>query len=485
MTISFWREATLRQQLISIIVLGVSVLVVGASILSAYIGGKRFGDALMQQGIANAQQLAQDSSLALIYESPQDAQRVVQSAFAFNGTLVAELYSTDKRLLARKAVDSTSLPAFGRVLSNSNAYLEAETDNYWIFVCAAATQMAETPFDNTLSKTRELGFVRIAQSKSGLKKTRSDIFIASIFAAALIGIPVFLLVIVFTKKLTDPLSELSSVMVQAHNGHSNVRARLSGSRDIRQMSDDFNAMMAQLDEVRSGLENKVKDRTTALAALAASLELFNERAVHELRGPMSVISGAAGLIEIKANDVAQIQHYLDRIKAEISRINNMMGALRDMSRLDLTTLEKKRINLSTIAHYLAETLQMTVAERQIEFCIADEIPACCSPDLLSIVLSNLLSNAIKFSSNRERAMIEVGRDGEGYFVRDNGVGFDPRHADQLFSIFGRLENAEDIEGSGIGLATAYLIIARHGGRIWAESKPDQGSTFYFTLPDDC
>lgn len=485
MTISIWREATFRQQLISLIVLGVSILVIGASILSAHIGGKRFGDALMQQGMATAQQLAHDSSLALIYESPQDAQRVVQSAFAFNGTLVAELYSADKRLLARKTVDATSLPPFGRVFSQSNAYLEAETDNYWIFVCAAATQMVETPFDNAQPKARNLGFVRIAQSKSGLKKTRSDIFVASIFAAALIGVPVFLLAIVIIKKLTDPLSELSSVMVQAHNGHSNVRARLSGSRDIRQMSDDFNAMMAQLEDIRSGLENKVKDRTTALAALAASLELFNERAVHELRGPMSVISGAAGLIEIKASDVAQIQHYLDRIKAEISRINNMMGALRDMSRLNLTTLEKKRINLSTIAYYLAETLPMTAAEREIEFCIADDIPACCSPDLLSIVLSNLISNSIKFSNNQELAKIAVGCDGKGYFVRDNGVGFDLRHADMLFTIFGRLDNAENIEGSGVGLATAYLIITRHGGRIWAESKPDQGATFYFTLPDDC
>jgi sensor histidine kinase regulating citrate/malate metabolism len=91
MNISFWREATFRQQLILVIVLGVSFLVTAASVLSAHIGGKRFADAVMQQGMANAQQLAQDSSLALIYESRQDAERVVQSAFAFNGTLVAEI----------------------------------------------------------------------------------------------------------------------------------------------------------------------------------------------------------------------------------------------------------------------------------------------------------------------------------------------------------------------------------------------------------
>jgi len=483
MNISFWREATFRQQLILVIVLGVSFLVIAASVLSAHIGGKRFADAVMQQGMANAQQLAQDSSLALIYESRQDAERVVQSAFAFNGTLVAELYSEDLRRLAARSLDSVSLPPFQRRNAASGAYLEAETGDYWIFVCNAYIQASETPFDNISPKAKELGYVRIAQSKAGLKKIRSDIFIASIFAAALIGLPVFLLAILIIKKLTDPLSKLSAVMVQAHNGHTNIRARLSGSRDIRQMSDDFNAMMAQLEDVRSGLENKVKDRTTALAALAASLELFNERAVHELRGPMSVISGAAGLIEIKASNVAEIQHYLDRIKTEIGRINHMMEALRAMSRLELTTLEKKSVNLAPIARYLAETLPTALPERQIAFVIADEIPAYCSPDLLTIVLSNLISNAIKFSRDDVPTRIEIGRDEKGYFVRDNGLGFDPRHADMLFTIFGRLENADQVEGSGIGLATAYLIITRHSGRIWAESLPGQGASFYFTLPN--
>ena len=81
------------------------------------------------------------------------------------------------------------------------------------------------------------------------------------------------------------------------------------------------------------------------------------------------------------------------------------------------------------------------------------------------------------------ARIEIGRDDKGYFVRDTGIGFDPRHSDMLFTIFGRLENADHVEGSGIGLATAYLIITRHSGRIWAEALPGQGATFYFTLPD--
>lgn len=483
MNISFWREATFRQQLTLVIVSGVSFLVIAASVLSAHIGGKRFGDALMQQGMANAQQLAQESSLALIYESRQDAERVMQSAFAFEGTLVAELYSEDKRKLIARSRNGVRLPSFTSRNGAVGAYLEQETADYWIFACNVYIQAADTPFENASSQPRWLGSVRIAQSKAGLKKTRADIFIASIFAAAMVGLPVFLLAILIIKKLTDPLSKLSAVMVQAHNGQTNIRARLSGSRDIRQMSDDFNAMMAQLEDVRSGLENKVRDRTTALAALAASLELFNERAVHELRGPMSVISGAAGLIEIKASNVGEIRHYLDRIKTEIGRINNMMGALRAMSRLELTTLEKKHVNLAPIARYLSDTLPTALPERQIEFVITDDIPAYCSPDLLTIVLSNLISNAIKFSRDDALARIEIGRDDKGYFVRDNGIGFDPRHSDMLFTIFGRLENADHVEGSGIGLATAYLIITRHSGRIWAEALPGQGATFYFTLPD--
>jgi len=109
----------------------------------------------------------------------------------------------------------------------------------------------------------------------------------------------------------------------------------------------------------------------------------------------------------------------------------------------------------------------------------------CDPDLIRQVFANLLSNAAKFTRPRERAIIRVGQmtlDGRPViFVRDNGVGFDMKQAGKLFGVFQRLHGRDDFEGTGIGLATVQRIIQKHGGRVWAESQPDQGATFYFTV----
>jgi light-regulated signal transduction histidine kinase (bacteriophytochrome) len=130
-------------------------------------------------------------------------------------------------------------------------------------------------------------------------------------------------------------------------------------------------------------------------------------------------------------------------------------------------------------------LPQAAASRDVEWRIEALPTANCDPDLLRVVLTNLLSNALKFTGRRDVAVIEVGtvaKNGElAYFVKDNGVGFDPRYADKLFGVFQRLHAQEKFEGTGIGLATVQRVIHRHGGRIWAESAPDGGATFFFTL----
>jgi light-regulated signal transduction histidine kinase (bacteriophytochrome) len=166
-----------------------------------------------------------------------------------------------------------------------------------------------------------------------------------------------------------------------------------------------------------------------------------------------------------------------------------MGQLVD----DLLTLtrvgrQELRVQLTGMDSLLGEVLRDLKAEvtgREIEWRIAPLPFVECDPGLMKQVLANLLSNAVKFTRPRERAVIEVGAlPGDGgatVFVRDNGVGFSMKYADKLFGVFQRLHRAEDFPGTGVGLATVRRIIHKHGGRIWADSELNKGTTFCFTL----
>lgn len=133
-----------------------------------------------------------------------------------------------------------------------------------------------------------------------------------------------------------------------------------------------------------------------------------------------------------------------------------------------------------------EGLKALNPDRRIDLNLCHNPPGMGDRSLIKQVLVNILSNAIKYTRNRDVAHIEVGghaTESENvYYVKDNGVGFDMRYHDKLFAVFQRLHSAEEYEGTGVGLAIVQRIVHRHGGRVWAESEPDKGATFYFTLP---
>jgi light-regulated signal transduction histidine kinase (bacteriophytochrome) len=150
-------------------------------------------------------------------------------------------------------------------------------------------------------------------------------------------------------------------------------------------------------------------------------------------------------------------------------------------------LRREDLDLSRLARAALANLQRLEPDRLIEVTIEDDMHVGGDPRLLAVVLDNLLGNAWKFTSKTPAPRVEVGSRREGdervYFVRDNGAGFDPAYRDKLFGVFQRLHTTSDFPGTGIGLATVLRIVARHGGRVWAEGQVGQGATFYFTLGD--
>jgi signal transduction histidine kinase len=165
----------------------------------------------------------------------------------------------------------------------------------------------------------------------------------------------------------------------------------------------------------------------------------------------------------------------------------LINDLLNLSRATSTGLHTRPIDLSEMAQSVANDLQQAEPERRAEFRIASGARVIADENLLRVTLENLLGNAWKYTSKLDRTLIEFGFFGGGgdcvYFVRDNGAGFDPHFADRLFEPFQRLHTQKEFPGTGIGLATVERIIARHGGRVWADGEVDRGATIYFTLPE--
>ena len=229
-----------------------------------------------------------------------------------------------------------------------------------------------------------------------------------------------------------------------------------------------------------------------LAALEESrreLESLTYTVAHDLRAPLRTIEGFARALSedcgerLDTNGLRYLQHVLDAAQ----RMSAMLEGLLSLARIHRAEFHPITVEISRVARGIVEHLRKAEPARALEVVIAENLAAAADPALLTVALDALLQNAWKFTRGREPARIEVGAQPAQptiYFVRDNGVGFDMRHAGKLFGPFQRLHSQQEFAGAGIGLAAAQRIIRRHGGRIWAEAAIDQGATFYFTLAEN-
>jgi signal transduction histidine kinase len=233
--------------------------------------------------------------------------------------------------------------------------------------------------------------------------------------------------------------------------------------------------------------NELARSNAELAIANTELESFSYSVSHDLRAPLRTIDGFShALLEDCADRLDDAgKAHLARIRAATQRMGSLIDDLLNLSRVSRTAMQTQSLNVSALVRSIVGDLQNAQPERQVELRIHDGLKATADPGLARVALGNLLSNAWKFTSKQASAHIEFGQaevNGvAAFFVRDDGVGFDPAYADRLFGAFQRLHGMTEFAGTGIGLATVQRIIHRHGGRIWAESAVDCGATFYFTL----
>ena len=245
----------------------------------------------------------------------------------------------------------------------------------------------------------------------------------------------------------------------------------------------------EVHRLNSQLERRVAERTAELEEANRELEAFSYSVSHDLRAPLRGVDGfSQALFEDYHDELdTNAQRYLERIRAGAKRMGNLIDDMLAFSRTSRMNLNRTTVDLSEIASAAGRELERQQPERTVEFEVQPGLSANGDSKQLRIVLDNLLGNAWKFTRGRDPAVIEFGLHENGeeaaYFVKDNGSGFSMKYADKLFVPFQRLHGRE-FEGSGVGLATVQRVIHKHGGRVWATSEPEQGATFYFTLPSD-
>jgi signal transduction histidine kinase len=264
---------------------------------------------------------------------------------------------------------------------------------------------------------------------------------------------------------------------------------------LQALADSASVALESVD-VMSEMEQRIAERTIELHRRSAGLDVLNRElesflhsVAHDLRSPLITIDGFTQvLLENHADQLDETgRGHLDRISAGARRMHRLINDLLELSKVVRAPTQTASVDLSRIATEIVGRLRESAPERSVSLLIADKLVVEGDPALLRIALENLLANAWKFTSKTANARIEFGsrldRSGRrAFFIRDNGAGFDPRHAANLFSPFRRLHTEAQFPGSGIGLAMVRRIMHRHGGEVWAEAAVDRGACFYFTLP---
>ncbi len=253
----------------------------------------------------------------------------------------------------------------------------------------------------------------------------------------------------------------------------------------------LNRTITQRDKAEAevvALNRSLLARKEELKAATRELEAFSFTVSHDLRSPLSTVGGFCSLMQALSPEqhAEKCAKFSGIIAKEVLRMDKLIKALLDFSRLPRAVVKRETVNLGYMAAEIAEDLKQTSPERSAVFTINESAKTQGDPELLRIVLQNLLGNAWKYSAKQPDAAIEFGvteREGEAvFFVKDNGAGFAADQSGGIFEAFQRLHTDKEFQGTGIGLATVKRIIDRHGGKVWAEGEVGKGAVFYFTVP---
>jgi PAS domain S-box-containing protein len=258
--------------------------------------------------------------------------------------------------------------------------------------------------------------------------------------------------------------------------------------DAQSALKEVHAKTDEIQRLNTDLEQRVKERTAQLEIMVKELEAFTYSISDDMRGPLRAIDGFSRVLMEEYPDKldAEGKRVLNIIRSNARSMSELIDGLLTFSHLGRQPLDQADINMEEVARSAFDEVQAANKERRVLLELQTLPAAFGDRNMVRQVFYNLISNAFKFTRPKQNASIEIGFQEGGnqhtYYIRDNGVGFDMQYSPKLFGVFQRLHSVDDFEGAGVGLALVQRIVLRHGGRVWAEGKPNEGATFYFSLP---
>jgi len=282
----------------------------------------------------------------------------------------------------------------------------------------------------------------------------------------------------------DDLNFAEELARRAALGIDNARLYSEAQDALREVQ----AKTEEIQRLNSELEQRVRDRTEELEMMVKELEAFTYSISDDMRGPLRAIDGFTRVLmeEYPKKVDAEGKRLLNIVRANARSLSELIDGLLSFSHLGRQPLDQTDINMEELAQGVFGEVQSKNKEHQVLLEMQTLPPAFGDRTMIRRILHNLISNAFKFTRPKPDPAIEIGFKDDGnqhtYYVRDNGVGFDMEYSNKLFGVFQRLHNVEEFEGAGVGLALVQRIVLRHGGRVWAEGKINQGASFFFTLP---
>jgi signal transduction histidine kinase len=445
---------------------------------------RTFREMMRQQRTIQAQIIGANTTSALVFDDPGSAERTLEALRAAPRIEVAAVYTIDGHLFASYMRDAA-------VAAIHVPDIETDTTTWHRFDALTHLHVVHhvvsdgTPLGRVYIRS-DLGDQRERLATDGL--VLGGVLLLSLLAAqAVSGVS--------RRAIAAPIVAMADTARRlAVDQDYSIRVTATAHDELGELIASFNAMLDQIEdrdralrESHDLLEQRVHERTQALNESNKELEAFCYSVSHDLRAPLRSIDGfGAALLEDldgKLDDASA--NHLRRIRAATQRMGTLIDDLLSLSRVNRSALAIKPVDLTAMAQAVVAELRSIQPDRQVEVLISDGLDALGDARLLRQLLDNLIGNAWKFTSTRPEAFVEFGvRSDQGepvYFVRDNGVGFDPAYAQRLFGVFQRLHAMTEFPGTGVGLAIVERVVHRHGGRVWATAEVGRGATFYFTL----